>query len=88
VDDAQVVGYNPPCRAVSVAPGRCSHGTVLHWGRLLATLAIIVWHFYWVIFDPDEYPLNPAWLIGRKAAHRAEERHQEANEDAQKEEPI
>jgi hypothetical protein len=30
----------------------------------LATLAIVVWHFYSVIFDPDVYPLNPAFLTG------------------------
>ncbi len=32
---------------------------------LLATLAIVVWHFYSVIFDPDVYPLNTAFLTGR-----------------------
>jgi cytochrome b subunit of formate dehydrogenase len=31
---------------------------------LLATLAIVVWHFYTVIFDPDVYPLNTAFLTG------------------------
>ena len=31
---------------------------------LLATLAIVVWHFYGVIFDPDVYPLNTAFLTG------------------------
>jgi cytochrome b subunit of formate dehydrogenase len=31
---------------------------------VLATLAIVVWHFYWVIFDPDVYPLNTAFLTG------------------------
>jgi len=31
---------------------------------LLATLAIVVWHFYSVIFDPDIYPLNTAFLTG------------------------
>ncbi len=31
----------------------------------LATLAIIVWHFYFVIFDPTIYPMNWAWLHGR-----------------------
>jgi cytochrome b subunit of formate dehydrogenase len=30
----------------------------------LATLAIIVWHFYFVIFNPDVYPINLAWLKG------------------------
>lgn len=41
---------------------------VIHYYEtVLATLAIVVWHFYWVIFDPKEYPMNPAWLIGKKA---------------------
>jgi cytochrome b subunit of formate dehydrogenase len=32
---------------------------------LLATLSIIVWHFYFVIFDPDVYPMDSAWLTGK-----------------------
>ena len=41
---------------------------VIHYYEaLLAILAIVVWHFYWVIFDPHEYPMNPSWLIGKKA---------------------
>jgi cytochrome b subunit of formate dehydrogenase len=44
---------------------------VIHlYEAVLATLAIVVWHFYWVIFDPKEYPMNPAWLIGKKAPHQ------------------
>jgi cytochrome b subunit of formate dehydrogenase len=31
---------------------------------LLATLAIVVWHFYFAIFDPDIYPLNTAFWSG------------------------
>ncbi len=31
---------------------------------VLATLAIVVWHFYSVIFDPDVYPLDTTWLTG------------------------
>ena len=31
---------------------------------LLATLAIVAWHFYSIMFDPDVYPLNPAFLTG------------------------
>ena len=38
----------------------------IHWYEaVLATLAIIVWHFYAVIFDPDAYPMNWAWFDGR-----------------------
>jgi cytochrome b subunit of formate dehydrogenase len=32
---------------------------------ILATLAIVVWHFYFVIFDPDVYPMDSAWLTGK-----------------------
>jgi cytochrome b subunit of formate dehydrogenase len=31
---------------------------------VLATLAIAVWHLYSIIFDPDVYPLNTAFLTG------------------------
>ncbi len=31
---------------------------------VLATLAIAVWHFYSVLFDPDVYPLDTAFLTG------------------------
>ena len=31
---------------------------------LLAALAIVVWHFYGVIFDPDVYPLDTSFLTG------------------------
>ncbi len=41
---------------------------VIHlYEAILAILAILVWHLYWVIFDPHEYPMNPSWLIGKKA---------------------
>jgi cytochrome b subunit of formate dehydrogenase len=42
---------------------------------VLATLAIVVWHFYPIIFDPDVYPLNTAFLTGitvRKQEHPRE----------------
>ncbi|MFN7992912.1 MAG: cytochrome b/b6 domain-containing protein [Bryobacteraceae bacterium] len=41
---------------------------------VLATLAIVVWHFYGVIFDPDVYPMDMAWLTGVsvKPAHEEE----------------
>jgi cytochrome b subunit of formate dehydrogenase len=31
---------------------------------VLATLAIVVWHFYSILFDPDVYPLDTAFLTG------------------------
>ncbi|MHB9130851.1 MAG: cytochrome c3 family protein [Armatimonadota bacterium] len=31
---------------------------------LLAMMAIILWHFYNAHFNPDAFPMNPAWLTG------------------------
>jgi cytochrome b subunit of formate dehydrogenase len=49
--------------------------TVVHfYEAVLATLAILVWHFYFVIFDPLVYPLDTAFLTGREAPGRTLER--------------
>lgn len=49
--------------------------TAVHfYEAVLATLAIVVWHFYAVIFDPAVYPMDPAWLTGRSAPGRERER--------------
>jgi cytochrome b subunit of formate dehydrogenase len=37
---------------------------------VLASLAILVWHFYTVIFDPDVYPMDTAWLNGKSVRKR------------------
>ena len=37
-----------------------------------ATLAIVVWHFYSIIFDPDVYPLNTAFLTGKRVKKPAD----------------
>jgi len=42
---------------------------------ILATLAIIVWHFYFVIFNPEVYPMNLAWLTGRMSEKEMLEEH-------------
>jgi len=43
--------------------------TALHYYEaILATLAILIWHFYTVIFDPDVYPMDRAWLTGKASA--------------------
>ncbi|HUN64040.1 MAG TPA: cytochrome b/b6 domain-containing protein [Candidatus Sulfotelmatobacter sp.] len=40
--------------------------TAVHWYEaLLATFAILIWHFYLVIFDPAVYPMDTAWLDGK-----------------------
>jgi formate dehydrogenase gamma subunit len=43
--------------------------TAIHWYEaILATLSILIWHFYMVIFDPDVYPMEKAWITGRMSA--------------------
>jgi len=49
---------------------------------VLATLAIVVWHFYSVIFDPDVYPLNTAFLTGRCVKDAAPDEESETAAEA------
>ena len=36
-----------------------------YYEAILACLAILVWHFYHIIFDPDIYPINWAFWDGK-----------------------
>lgn len=39
--------------------------TAVHfYEAILATFSILIWHFYLVIFDPEVYPMEKAWLTG------------------------
>ena len=50
--------------------------TAIHYYEaVLATLAIIVWHFYQVFLDPDVYPMNWAWWDGKMTLHQYQEEH-------------
>ncbi len=49
--------------------------TVHFYEAVLATLAIIVWHLYFVIFNPDVYPMNLSWLTGRMSEKEMMEEH-------------
>lgn len=42
---------------------------------LLATLAIIIWHFYNVHFNPEKFPMNRVWMTGRITKHEMLEEH-------------
>ena len=40
--------------------------TMIHYYEaILASFAILIWHFYWVIFDPHVYPMNWSWITGK-----------------------
>ncbi len=48
--------------------------TALHYYEaILATLAIVIWHLYLVIFDPEVYPMDRAWLTGKVPASHLKE---------------
>jgi len=50
--------------------------TAIHfYEAVLATLAILVWHFYQVFLDPDVYPMNWAWWDGKMTVHHYREEH-------------
>ncbi|HEV2401201.1 MAG TPA: cytochrome b/b6 domain-containing protein [Candidatus Sulfotelmatobacter sp.] len=50
--------------------------TAIHfYEAVLATLAIVVWHFYQVFLDPDTYPMNWAWWDGKMTVHHYREEH-------------
>jgi cytochrome b subunit of formate dehydrogenase len=50
--------------------------TAVHfYEAVLASLAIVVWHFYQVFLDPDVYPMNWAWWDGKMSFEHYEEEH-------------
>jgi len=49
--------------------------TVHYYEAWLATLAIVVWHLFFVVFHPDVWPLSWTWLDGRMSEREAREQH-------------
>lgn len=49
--------------------------TIHYYEAWLAFLAIVVWHFYFVIFNPDVYPMSLAWLKGTISEEEMAEEH-------------
>ena len=48
--------------------------TAVHfYEAILATAAIVVWHFYAVLFDPEIYPVKWTFLTGRAPEHEVRE---------------
>jgi cytochrome b subunit of formate dehydrogenase len=49
--------------------------TIHYYEAWLAFLAIVVWHFYFVIFNPDVYPMNVAWWKGTISEEEMADEH-------------
>lgn len=60
--------------------------TVHFYEAWLATLAIVVFHFFFVIFHPEKYPMSMTWITGRMPEEEVKHHHQEWYEDLKKEE--
>jgi cytochrome b subunit of formate dehydrogenase len=43
---------------------------------ILASLAIIVWHWFFVIFHPSEYPMSFVWIDGHMSLHHYRHHHE------------
>lgn len=50
--------------------------TIVHYYEaILATLAIFVWHLYYVILNPDYAPMSLTWIDGRISRYHMEHEH-------------
>ncbi|MFV2071912.1 MAG: cytochrome b/b6 domain-containing protein [Thermoanaerobaculales bacterium] len=59
---------------------------VIHfWEAWLASLAILVWHMYSVVFNPHVYPMNPSWITGTMPEEMYEHEHPGHLEEARRE---
>jgi len=47
----------------------------------LAFLAIVVWHFFYVIYGPEASPMNVTWMDGMTTVHHAVRKHGQLEED-------
>jgi hypothetical protein len=47
----------------------------IHYYEAWSYAAIIVWHFFFVIFHPEEYPMSWTWLTGKMSKRAVKEHH-------------
>ncbi|MFH1195625.1 MAG: cytochrome c3 family protein [bacterium] len=50
--------------------------TIHYYEAILATLAIIVWHWFFVIFHPAEYPMSFTWVDGKMSLAHYRHHHE------------
>jgi formate dehydrogenase gamma subunit len=49
--------------------------TIHYYEAWMAFLAIVVWHFYFVIFNPEIYPMSTSWITGKITEEEMIEEH-------------
>jgi formate dehydrogenase gamma subunit len=85
-----------PTVVVRVLPGIVipASQTIHFYEAVLAGLVILVWHFFFVVFHPEEYPMSWTWLTGKMTRKSAQTHHgrwyrEVVQEDAEPtEEPV
>ncbi len=55
--------------------------TIHFYEAILAVGAIIIWHFFFTIVLPEEYPMSWIWITGKMTKHHADHHHPRAHED-------
>ena len=61
--------------------------TIVHYYEaILATLAIFIWHLYYVIINPDFAPMSLTWIDGKLSRHHMEHEHPLELEEIEEEE--
>ncbi|MBM3329408.1 MAG: DUF4405 domain-containing protein [Calditrichaeota bacterium] len=57
---------------------------VIHfYEAILAVSAIVIWHFFFTIFLPKEYPMSWTWLTGRMSKDEWKHHHPRAEEEVE-----
>lgn len=51
--------------------------TIHYYEAWLATLAIFIWHFFFVLFHPQDYPMSMTWLHGKMSLEEYRHKHPE-----------
>ncbi|MEJ2633734.1 MAG: cytochrome b/b6 domain-containing protein [Calditrichia bacterium] len=66
-----------PTIITSVAPSWSVRAAELvhYYEAILATLAIVVFHLFFVIAHPEQYPMNLSWLTGKMSLRAAIRKH-------------
>ena len=60
--------------------------TIHYYEAILASLAILVWHFYFIFINPDVAPMNKAWSKGYLTREQMEHEHPLELEEIEKQE--
>ncbi len=55
--------------------------TIHFWEAVLAVGAIVVWHIFFTVIVPREYPMSWIWISGRMTKEQAEHHHPRRGED-------